>query len=50
MFHSEPSIIKATVMKQNKGLNDDLTPEHKKITNRTTVGPTTYIDSQEPTI
>ena len=37
-------------MKQNNGLNGDLKPENKKTTNSTTVGPTTDIDSQAPTI
>ena len=33
------------MMKQSKGLNDDLKPEHKKNkTDRTTIGPTTDID------
>ena len=37
-------------MKQNKGLDGSLKPEHKKTTNRTMKGPTTYIDSQVPNI
>ena len=37
-------------MKKSKGFNGDLTPEHKRIANRTTIGPTTDIDTlQEPT-
>ena len=42
--------LKSTVMKQNKGLHDDLKPKHKKTTNRTTISPATNIDSREPTI
>ena len=30
-------------MKQSKGLNGDLKHEHKKPTNSTTMGPTTYM-------
>ena len=37
-------------MKQSKGLNGDLKPEHKLITNRTTMSPTTDIDIQASTI
>ena len=43
-------VIKNTVMKQNKGLNGDLMPEHKKTTNRITMNPTRDIDSKAPTI
>ena len=35
-------------MKQSKGLDGDLKPEHKKSTNRTTTGPTQNSDSQAP--
>ena len=35
--HSETHIITNTMVKPSKGLNDDLKPEHKKNTNRTTV-------------
>ena len=42
--HSETYIITNTMKKQNKGLNGDLKSEHKKITNRTTIGPTTDIE------
>ena len=31
-------------MKQSKGHNDDLKPEHKKTTNRTKLGPSRDID------
>ena len=37
-------------MKQSKGLNGDLKPEHKKATNRTMNGTTTGIYSRMPTI
>ena len=37
-------------MKQRKGLNDNLKPEYKKTTNKTTMDPTTVIDSRAPTI
>ena len=37
-------------MKQSKGLNRDLKPEHKLTTNKITKGPTTDIDSHVPTI
>ena len=42
--------IKNTVMKQSRGLNGDLKPEHKKTTNRTSMSPTTDFDSQASTI
>ena len=49
-YHSEAIIIKNAVVKQSKGFNGDLTPEHKRTANRTTIGPTTDIDTlQEPT-
>ena len=37
-------------MKQSKGMNGDLKPEYKKTTNRTTITPTTDIDSQASTM
>ena len=37
-------------MKQSKGPNGNMKPEHKKNTNRTMLNPTTDIDSQAPTI
>ena len=37
-------------MKQSKGLNGDLKPEHKKTTNWATMSLTTDTDSQAPTI
>ena len=37
-------MIKNTMMKQSKGLKTDLNPEQKKITNTTTMDPTTAID------
>ena len=37
---------KNIVMKQSKGLNDSLNPEHKKTTNRTTMSPITDIDKR----
>ena len=42
---TETQLIKTTVMKQRKGLNDDLKPEHKKAINRTTMQ-ATYISSE----
>ena len=47
--HSETYIIKNPLMKQSKGPNGDLKPEHKKNTNRTTMSPTTDTVSQAPT-
>ena len=44
--HRETHINNNIVMKQNKGLNGDLKPEHKKTVNRTTMSPTTDINSQ----
>ena len=44
--HSETHIITSTVMKQRKRLKGNLKPEHKKTTNRTTMGPTTDLDSR----
>ena len=44
--HSKTHINKTTVMKQSKGFNGDLKPEHKKTTNWTTMSPTTNIGSQ----
>ena len=38
------------VLKQSKGLNGDLKPEHMKTTNKTSEIPTTDIGSQSPTI
>ena len=32
------------MIKQRKGLSEDLEVEHKKTTNRTTMGPTTDVD------
>ena len=49
-YHSETHIFKNTVMKQSKRHPDDLKPEHKKTTNRTTMSPTTDIDSQASTV
>ena len=37
--------IKYTVMKQDKGLNCNLKGEHKKTKNKTSMGPTTNINS-----
>ena len=37
-----------TMIKQSKDLSGDLKPEHKKTTIRTTMSPTTDIDSQVP--
>ena len=48
--HSETQIIKNTVVKQSKGLNGDLKPEHKKFTHRTNMSPPTDIGSQAPTL
>ena len=39
-----------SVMKQAEVINEDLTQEHKKTTNRTTMVPTIDIDSKAPTI
>ena len=39
-----------TMMKQSKELNGELKLEHKKITNRTSMGPTKDINRQTPTI
>ena len=50
IYHSEAHVIKKIVMKQSYGLNGDLKPDHKKTTKRATIGPTTIIDSQAPTI
>ena len=44
--HNETHIITNTMMKQSKGLNGDLKAEHKKTTNRTTIGMIIDIDSQ----
>ena len=41
--HSKTHVIINTVMKQSKGRSGDLKPEHKKTTNRTTMGPTTIM-------
>ena len=55
--HSETHIIRTTVtvMKQSKRIDGDLKTEHtqkkkKKTSNSTTMGPTTDIDRQPPTI
>ena len=48
--HIETHIIKNIVIKESKGLNGDLKPEHMKSTNMTAVRLTTDIDHQAPTI
>ena len=38
------------MMKQSKGLNGDLKPEHKNTTNKNAIDPIADTDSQAPTI
>ena len=47
--HGETDIIKTTNGTKQR-LNDDLTPVHKKTTNRTTTSPITDNNSQAPTV
>ena len=47
--HSKILLIENTVTKQSQGLRGDLKPIHRQTTNRNTMSPTAFIDSQAST-